>query len=405
MTDRLHRPDGMPPRVVVVGGGVAAMEAVLALRALAGMRVELELIAPDPDLRYPPLEVVEPFGLAPPRIGLSAALALLGVRHRLERASFVDTNEQRVRTSTEALVPYEALVLALGARALPPMEGALTFGGSEASRQLAELIEESIAGRVAHILFAVPAGVAWPLPLYELAMLTVHRLRSQGCGSTRVAIVTPERVPLALFGGRASGHVREQLDALGIAFHGGAHVDRILRSEVALAPDGGRLPADRVVTLPSLRGPALPGIPHDQHGFIPVDRHGAVIGTHGIYAAGDATDHEIKQGGLATQQADAVASAIAARAGAAVTAEPYSGVLRGMLLNASEPTYMESRADSGGTNAVGGPTPLWWPPAKVAGRYVAPFLAQQLGVAVAEPEPPEMWREGSVPCEIALPAS
>jgi len=401
MSDRLHRPDGKPPRVLTVGGGVAALEAVLALRALAGKRLELELIAPDRDLRYPPLEVVEPFGLTPPTIDLTVALASLEAIHRRETVTVVDPLQRVVQTSSGALLPYEALVIAVGARALPPVEGALTFGGTVATRELQQLIEDGICGRVEHILFALPAGTAWPLPLYELALLTVHRLRSRGV-MTQVAIATPERVPLELFGGRASGHVREQLAVAGIAFHGGIHVDRILRSEVAIESGGGRLPADRVVTLPSLRGPALAGLPHDREGFLPVDRHGAVIGVHDVYAAGDAADHAVKQGGLATQQADAIASAIAARAGAAVTAEPYRGVLRGMLLNAGDPTYLEADREGAGVT-TGGPTPLWWPPAKVAGRYLAPFIGQRLGApATAEPDLPPMWRAGSVPCEIAV---
>lgn len=396
-----QRTEPEPRRVLVVGGGVAALEAVLALRALAGMRVDVELIAPDADLRYPPLEVVEPFGLAPPRIELAHALATVGARQRRDTVTAVDVAHRRVRTATDVQLPYDDLVLAIGARALPPQEGALTFTGAGASAELEALIEQAVAGHVRQVLFAVPAGAAWPLPLYELAMLTVHRLRSAGCGATRVAISTPERTPLALFGERASAAVREQLDALGISFHGGGHVARILRGEVALEPGGERLPADRVITLPALRGPALRGVPHDADGFLPVDRLGAVIGADGVWAAGDATDNPIKQGGLATQQADAVASAIAARAGAAVTPEPSAGVLRGMLLTASEPTYLEAGAEGAGAVSR---RPLWWPPAKVAGRWLAPLIAQELGVAAPTPEPPAMWRAGSVPCEIELPA-
>lgn len=403
MSDPLRRLDGLPPRVLVVGGGVAALETVLALRALAGMRVDVELIAPDAELRYPPLEVVEAFGLAPPRVDLAAALGALGARHRRETVTAVDAHRQCALTSTDARVPYEALVIAIGARPLPPLSGALTFGGAASAAQLDALIVDAVAGRVEQLLFAVPAGAAWPLPLYELAALTVHRLRAQGADGVHVAIATPERVPLELFGGRASGHVREQLDELGIRFHGGGHVDRILRGEARIAPGGSRIPADCVITTAALRGPALPGVPHDADGFFPVDRHCAVIGAHGIYAAGDATDQPIKQGGLATQQADAIAAAIAARAGAPVTPEPFRGVLRGMLLTAGTPRYLE--ADTAGrTEATGSTTPLWWPPTKVAGRYLAPFLAQEFGFSAAQrPEPPAMWREGSVPCEITLP--
>ena len=41
--------------------------------------------------------------------------------------------------------------------------------------------------------------------------------------------------------------------------------------------------------------------------------------------------------------------------------------------------------------------PLWWPPAKIVGRHLSPFLARELGVET-ESQPPV---EG-VPVEIAL---
>lgn len=403
MTDPFRRPDGLPSRVLVAGGGVAALEAVLALRALAGMRVEIELIAPDGELRYPPLEVVAPFGLAPPHVDLTAALGSLGVRHRRERVEAVEPHARLVRASGGATLPYEALLVAVGARTLPPPEGMLVFGGPDAAATLDALLDEAAAGRVKQILFAVPEGVAWPLPIYELALLSAHRLRLHGA-ATRLALATPEQVPLEIFGGRASGHVREQLAEAGIAFHGGVHVTKVLRSEVEVAPTGERIAADCAVTAPRLRGPAIAGLPHDADGFLPVDRHCAVHGADGVWAAGDATDQPVKQGGLATQQADAAASAIAARAGAPVTAEPFRGVLRGMVLSAGAPRYLESDRE-GRTEPAGSATPLWWPPTKVAGRWLAPFLAERLGIAAPALEPPEMWRAGAVPCEIAASAA
>lgn len=409
MADTFYRPDGLPSRVIVVGGGVAALETVLALRALAGMRVDLELIAPDAELRYPPLEVIEPFGLTAPRIDLTEALAAVGARHRRESVTAVDANERLLRTDTGATLSYEAVVLAVGARANPPLGGALAFGGPGTAAELKALLDQAAAGHVEHILFTMPEGAAWSLPVYELAMLAAQRLRASappsGSHATRVAIATPEHAPLEIFGGRASGRVREQLDALGIAFHACSHVTQILRSEARLAPSGVRVPADRVVTIPTLRGPALAGLPHDAEGFLPVDRHGAVRGVDSVYAAGDATDCPIKQGGLATQQADAVARSIAARAGAAVAPDPFEGVLRGMLLTATRPQYLEADTQ-GRSEPVGGPVPLWWPPLKVAGRYLAPFLAERFDLGPAQASPPaELWPEGSVPCEVTLPAS
>ena len=58
-------PSGDPRvRVLIAGGGVAALEALLALRALAGDRVAISLMSPEPELVYRPVTVAEAFGRA-----------------------------------------------------------------------------------------------------------------------------------------------------------------------------------------------------------------------------------------------------------------------------------------------------------------------------------------------------
>ena len=168
MSDLLRRMDGQPasPRVLVVGGGVAALETVLALRASAGMRVEIELVAPHPELRYPPLDVVEPFGLAPPQLELATALAPLGVRHRLDAVDDIDAREHWVHTEQGAVLHYEALVLAIGARPTRPLPGTLAYGDPHSRAQFAQLLARAEKGRAAarplQLVFAVPAGNRLP---------------------------------------------------------------------------------------------------------------------------------------------------------------------------------------------------------------------------------------------------
>ena len=178
---------------------------------------------------------------------------------------------------------------------------------------------------------------------------------------------------------------------------------RVRPGEAFLEPGERTWRADRVVTIPLLRGPSIAGIPRDAGGFVPVDAHGAVRGVSDVYAAGDATDYPIKQGGLATQQADAIAEAIAARAGAPLTPAPFRPVLRGMLLTSEQPHYLEADV-AGRTAPRTADVPLWWPPMKVAGRHLAPFLAERLGARLPTLEPDERWLEGAIPCEITLPA-
>ena len=61
--------------MAIVGGGVAGLEALMALHDLAGDRAEVILVAPDPDFLYKPLLVEEPFDLGPAEQHALAPLA------------------------------------------------------------------------------------------------------------------------------------------------------------------------------------------------------------------------------------------------------------------------------------------------------------------------------------------
>ncbi|HEX2103833.1 MAG TPA: hypothetical protein VHF51_09290 [Solirubrobacteraceae bacterium] len=117
------------------------------------------------------------------------------------------------------------------------------------------------------------------------------------------------------------------------------------------------------------------------------DAHGQVAGTDTVRAAGDATTFPVEQGGVAAQQADAAAEAIAARAGAEVEPRPFRPVLRGVLLTGRGQRWMRGPRDT--DEGAAARHALFWPPTKIAGRYLAPYLAardeaQALGRA---PEP------------------
>jgi sulfide:quinone oxidoreductase len=367
--------------VVIVGGSFAGLEAMVALRALAEERVAIDLLAPESEFRYRPLAVAVPFGVSTVhRFPLGTLAERCGARHRPAALAAVDANARLVRTVEGDSLSYEALVVACGARAQEAVPGALTFRGPRDVDPFRELVDELEAGKVEHVAFAVPAGVSWPLPLYELAILTARRARESAAGA-RITVVTPERAPLAVFGTEASGVVRELLEEQGVRLVTERHPVRFVGGSLELLA-GERLAVDAVVSLPLLRGPYISGLPHDADGFLPVDDHGRVKGVPGVYAAGDATAFPVKQGGLATQQADVVAAMIASEAGAPVEAKPLDPVLRGLLVTGGRPAHL--RAALGGHHGDPGAIawePLWWPPAKVAGRYLAPFLAEHVELA------------------------
>ena len=70
--------------------------------------------------------------------------------------------------------------------------------------------------------------------------------------------------------------------------------------------------------------------------------------------------------------AGAHAEHIALVAGAPVEARPYDPVLRARLLTAHSDRFLQ-RAGEAAAGEVSH-EPLWWPPVKVAGRYLGPYL-------------------------------
>jgi len=385
--------------VVIAGGGIAAVETLLALRALAEDRVDIELLAPHVELVYRPLAVLEPFGL-----GGASSFSLLGLaaeqgaRLRQDRLVAVDSRRRQAITASGAEIHYDALVIAIGAHPVAAVPGAITFTGPDDGPALAALVGELGRGAARRLAFAVPSGVVWTLPLYELALLTAARLAASGVEDPLLTVVTPEVAPLALFGEAASEAVAELLAARGIELLARRYPSSFRDRALAVVPHG-RVPADRVVALPRLEGPRLRGLPSDADGFLPTDQHGRVRDVAGVFAAGDATNFPVKQGGLATQQADAVATSIAALVGAPVEPDLFRPVLRGLLLTGGIPRYLRAELTDGhAAGAQSEDAALWWPPSKVAGRHLAPHLAA-LGIAPAPPP-----ATGGIPVQLTLPS-
>jgi sulfide:quinone oxidoreductase len=386
-------------RVVIAGGGVAALETILALRALAGPTLRITLLSPEREFVHRPSSVMGPFGFGLPlRVPLEPIAARQQVALELGSLASVDPDGQAVYAGDRRSIPYDVLVVAVGARPRVALPGALTFTGPSEVGTMMTLLDHLEAEPEQRVAFVVPPGASWPLPLYELAIMTAVELRNRAATETRLTVVTPEREPLWVFGPAAGRALRDLFADRGIALltnaRGAAVEEDALRME-----DDTRLEFDHVVTLPTLDGPGVPGLPRDGRGFLPIDPHGRVSGAPDVYAAGDATSFPLKQGGLATQQADAVAEAIADAAGLLGRApEPFRPVLRGLLLTGGAPMYLRAEVGATGVPAPGhqpvakavrktasdaSTRALWWPPAKIAGRYLAPLLSTARPVAVA----------------------
>jgi sulfide:quinone oxidoreductase len=350
------------------------VELLVALRKLAGDRVEIELLAPGDELLYRPLLVAEPFGGGTVhRFPLAEILADQGGSHRHGMLAEVRADAHQIVTGDGGTLAYDALVIVIGAESAGSFDGALTFGDPASVDSFKRLLARVESGELRRLAFALPGEAdTWPLPLYELALMTATR-----APSAEIVLVTPESSPAAMFGLAGSETVGAQLDRVGVEFRGGAVPEAFEEGALRLR-SGETLAVDAVVAVPRLRVPALAGVPQDERGFVHTDELARVAGLADVYAAGDVTAFPVKQGGVSVRQAQAAATCIAARAGAPVEPEPFEPVLRGMMLTGAAPSYLESAPGE----SQSAESPLWWPPTKVADSYLVPYLLARYRLAV-----------------------
>jgi sulfide:quinone oxidoreductase len=368
-----------PFNVLIVGGGVAALEAALALRELGGERTATTMIAPNPEFVYRPMAVREPFGYAEARrYPLDDLTRDIGVELRVDSFKWLDPERSVLHTEAGEQLSYDAILLALGARLGARFEHALTVDDARLDELLHGLIQDIEDGYVQRLAFIAPGRMGWPLPIYELALMTAARAQDMNI-ELSITIATPEDAPLAIFGRGASDAVRQLLEDNGISTITSAHCEVPEPGHVAINPGARHLEADRIVAMPELHGPSAPGVPGGPvGGFIPVDVHCKVPGIERVWAAGDATDFAIKHGGIAAQQADVAAQSIAALAGVATEPAPFDPVIHGILLTGGKPRYLSAHVTGGhGSSSEITEGPTWSPATKIAAKYLAPYLEQQ----------------------------
>ena len=234
---KLRSTAGRKPLVLIAGGGVAALEALLALRELAGDRIALELIAPGPDFSYRPLAVGEPFGLGEARrYDLGAICSDQQARLTHGEVEVVEAEHKWVLMADGERRSYDALVVAVGAKTSPSLEQAITIYGPGYTGRFSATLEDLEQRRIHEVTFVVPEGGAWSLPIYELALMTARWAAERELEGVHLRLVTHEDRPLQLFGAAASDAVERLLDeahvALDVGGDGRGSVYRDTRDEV-----------------------------------------------------------------------------------------------------------------------------------------------------------------------------
>ncbi len=368
-------PASPPVRDIIIGGGIAAVETLIALYETSPRHLDVTLVSASDTLTYRPSALSEPFGLGP---ATSYPLATVCADHG---ARFVGARCERVRPEAHeidlddgSVLPYDLLVVAVGAHTVPAFEHGTTFDPSHPLDDFDELLRDVGEGLAPSVAILVPGSVSWTLPAYELALMTAGRKRGGPLGTVSVCVVTHEPMPLAAFGTEASSMVADVLAEAGVQIRTGVRPH--LLNATAMHADGLHLRADRIVSLPHVVGPAVPGLPCDADGFVPVDAFGRVPGLDDVYAAGDGTTLPIKQGGLAAQLADVVAWHIVSRTAGERDPEPLRPVLRGLLRTDDGPRYLLAELEDPEGTSTWSDRPLWWPASRIASRWCSPYLAR-----------------------------
>jgi sulfide:quinone oxidoreductase len=363
--------------VLICGAGIAGVEGLLRLRRLAGDRVDVTLVSPAQQLVYRPLSVLEPFTGQPARSYPIAPIAADAGAHWIrDSLAWVDRDHRVVHTTSGRELDYDALLLAIGGVQHEPSPHVDLFTGRDGGQLYRRVLEEIDAGRTAQLAFVLPPGPVWPLPLYELALLTARRARTAD-RTLHMEFVVPEPRPLAAFGGNAGETMARLLADAGVTLHAGAQVDISSPRRLAVQPGEIVIHPDRIISLPTIGGPDVRGIPgFALDRFLHIDEYCRVPDTGGrIYAAGDATDLPVKHGGLGAQQADVAAAGIAHLAGAGPAPERLRPRINASLLTGEKPLYLSAYLiDGKGWRASIYEEPPWPAEQKVIAEELGSFL-------------------------------
>jgi sulfide:quinone oxidoreductase len=374
--------------VIIAGAGIGGLEALTTLQSLAGDRTQVTVLDPETHLELAARSVEPPFARAgSPRYSLQAICADHGARFNCDALKRVVDHPGTVITADGDELPYDSLVVAVGARREPAYDDALSFRGIDDAESMHGLVQDLEGGYLRRLAFVVPSGITWPLPIYELALLTAERAHSLCLDRVQVSLVTVEAAPLDVFGADLADAITRELVAARIRLVPSTAVAHVTGGTLFDAGANEILHAQRVVAAPLLRGRRIAGLPLDSDGFVPSDAYCRVDHMRGVYSIGDGSSQPIKQGGLAAQQGSVAAHHIAMRAGLDVDVPRFDGVLRAKVLSGDRAIFLRHGSHTGPDTASD--HALWWPPAKVMAPHLAAYLERlDHGERGPAPEPP-----------------
>jgi len=358
-------------KIVIIGGGVAALEAAIGLHDSPNIEADVTMVTPQEEFHYRPFAVLEPFGYQKTAC-MSIADLVAGCNVELvhDKVSRVDHTFKRVMLAGGRLLSFDALVVTTGAEPVEGLRGGMMIGGPGGNDNMARVLREIDAGVVKRVAFVAPPGASWTLPVYEFALLTAARVRTHLQPALHVMVVTPEQRPLQVFGEMAGDRVMSMLNDAGVELHAGLRALSFTNGVIGTV-SGQRIEADRALSLPHLVGRRIPGLPQDRNGFLHVDAHGHVGDANDVFAAGDITDFPVKQGSIAAQQADAVVSELARMFGTQQESQPFLPQLHAMMFSEHGRTFLRAADHGSPLGEAVSDEPLWEDAEKIFSRHLS----------------------------------
>lgn len=322
------------PRVLVLGGGFAALETAFLLRMRMRDEVDLTIASDNDSFVFRPNSIYIPFGADPDSllVALDKPLKHRDIAFQLGQVAEVDPDARRVAFRDNSELSYDKLVIATGAATaaeeVPGLsEHAATIWTAETMLDVRERFnrvrDRARAGQRQRVLFLVPPNNKCSGPLYEIVfMLETWLRREHARDHVEISWSTYEQTFIQAFGPRLHEVVTGEFSDRGIDGHTNEPVSEVTADEVRYS-DGSSRGYDELIAFPPYTAAmSYAALPSDDRGFIATESATRqVVGHPDIYAPGDAGDFPIKQAFLAFLQADAVAEHI----GSEVSGKEFAG--------------------------------------------------------------------------------
>jgi sulfide:quinone oxidoreductase len=307
--------------IVVLGGGFGGLEAVNRMRRSLGTEHKITLVDKK-DKFYMGLTKLWIVVGERTEAQCYTDMKLItkkGISYLNDEVTRIDTKSKTVTTTTSKL-PYDFLIIALGANPSPQLVKGFGNGFNlydiTQGQKTHKLLEKMERG-VISVIVAKPPYKCPPAP-YEAAFIIDAFLRKQGRRENfSIGIFTPEPQPLALLGKTVGNWIRHLLEEKGINYHPNTKLNEI--EEKSAVFDVGEFPSDLTFVPPHVVSSVVKSSGLAEGDWIEVDRRNLKTKFDRVYAIGDCVGVKLtnemllpKAGVLAEAEAQVVASDISA---------------------------------------------------------------------------------------------